>query len=127
MVRRAANTAQDLIGPNYNRGTNMHLIPLTEEAEIDELEQLQAGTSWIIAAILGAVLIGKSPQPIKKFNIPKSWKMSEIGSLPKMTENSNYLEQIGISRNSEIHRVRVRNFTKISFSLIPSLNFYGEN
>ena len=59
MVRRAANTAQDLIGPNYNRGTNMHLIPLTEEAEIDELEQLQAGTSWIIAAILGAVLIGE--------------------------------------------------------------------
>ena len=59
MVRRAANTAQDMIGPNYNRGTNMHLIPLTEEAEIDELEQLQAGTSWIIAAILGAVLIGE--------------------------------------------------------------------
>ena len=59
MVRRAANTAQDLIGPNYNRGTNMHLIPLTEKAEIDELEQLQAGTSWIIAAILGAVLIGE--------------------------------------------------------------------
>lgn len=65
MVRRAANTAQDMIGPNYNRGTNMHLIPLTEEAEIDELEQLQAGTSWIIAAILGAVLIGELPQPIK--------------------------------------------------------------
>ena len=63
MVRRAANTAQDMIGPNYNRGTNMHLIPLTEEAEIDELEQLQAGTSWIIAAILGAVLIGKLPKP----------------------------------------------------------------
>ena len=66
MVRRAANTAQDMIGPNYNRGTNMHLIPLTEEAEIDELEQLQAGTSWIIAAILGAVLIGK----LTKLRIP---------------------------------------------------------
>ena len=52
-----------MIGPNYNRGTNMHLIPLTEEAEIDELEQLQAGTSWIIAAILGAVLIGKLTKP----------------------------------------------------------------
>ena len=46
-------------------GTNMHLIPLTEEAEIDELEQLQAGTSWIIAAILRAVLIGGLLQPIK--------------------------------------------------------------
>ena len=59
MVRRAANTAQDMIGPNYNRGTNMHLIPLTEETEADELEQLKAGTSWIIAAVLGAILIGK--------------------------------------------------------------------
>ena len=70
MVRRAANTAQDMIGPNYNRGTNMHLIPLTEEAEIDELEQLQAGTSWIIAAILGAVLIGELPQPITNLYEP---------------------------------------------------------
>ena len=78
MVRRAANTAQDLIGPNYNRGTNMHLIPLTEEAEIDELEQLQAGTSWIIAAILGAVLIGKFTPPIKNCYIQISRKMSEI-------------------------------------------------
>ena len=76
MVRRAANTAQDLIGPNYNRGTNMHLIPLTEEAEIDELEQLQAGTSWIIAAILGAVLIGEFG--LKILNGPKCGKMDGL-------------------------------------------------
>ena len=83
MVRRAANTAQDLIGPNYNRGTNMHLIPLTEEAEIDELEQLQAGTSWIIAAILGAVLIGKLTQPIKNCYIQKSRKYQKLTQVQK--------------------------------------------
>ena len=109
MVRRAANTAQDLIGPNYNRGTNMHLIPLTEEAEIDELEQLQAGTSWIIAAILGAVLIGKFTQPIINSYIKKSRKCQKLTQVQKcqtiqmISINRKFLEQIQISRNSKIH------------------------
>lgn len=115
MVRRAANTAQDLIGPNYNRGTNMHLIPLTEEAEIDELEQLQAGTSWIIAAILGAVLIGKSIQSIKIFH-GHIKKCQKIDLARKMSANTiiliykNYLEQIEVSRNSKFHHVRFQKF-----------------
>lgn len=61
MVRRAAESSDessDLIGSNFNRGTNMHVIPM-ETNSVDEHLVISTGSSsWIIAAILGAVLIG---------------------------------------------------------------------
>lgn len=56
MVRRASGD-EFALGPSFNRGTNMHQIPLTEKS-MEELEALStSGSSWIVAAVLGAVLI----------------------------------------------------------------------
>jgi len=57
MRRAAADEAQ--IGIGFNRGTNMHPIQLLEEATVDSLKNVgEASTSWIVAALLGSVLIG---------------------------------------------------------------------
>ena len=58
VARRAV--AEDLsIGVGFNRGTNMHPIQLMEESTLEALGSVgQSSTSWIIAAILGAVLLG---------------------------------------------------------------------
>lgn len=60
MVRRAA--AEDIsIGIGFNRGTNMHPISLMADAVVDPLRVVgEASFSWIIAAVLGACLIGLS-------------------------------------------------------------------
>ena len=49
-----------LIGPTFNRGTNMHVIPMEMEKPEEEHAIAPAGSSIAagIAAILGAVLIG---------------------------------------------------------------------
>ena len=58
MVRRAAESDEfSSVGASFNRGTNMHQIPLTEETE-QLIDTLQSNTSsWIVAAALGVILI----------------------------------------------------------------------
>ena len=58
VARRAV--AEDLaIGLGFNRGTNMHPIQLKQESTTDAHASVgQSSTSWIIAAVLGAILLG---------------------------------------------------------------------
>ena len=58
MVRRDAPK----IGAGFDRGTNMHPISLVKDQQINFFakENIQkSNLSWVIAAIVGACLIGK--------------------------------------------------------------------
>lgn len=58
MVRRAAETDEfSSVGASFNRGTNMHQIPLTEETPtaLDALHT--TSSSWIVAAALGVIIV----------------------------------------------------------------------
>ena len=60
MVRRAAaSNENDFIGSSFNRGTNMHVIPMETQSADEQLAIATGSSSWIVAAVLGAILIGE--------------------------------------------------------------------
>ena len=59
IARRAVSEQVGSIGMAFNRGTNMHPIQLLDEATgANTILAAESSTSWILAAILGAVLLG---------------------------------------------------------------------
>ena len=58
-MRREA--AAEQIGIGFNRGTNMHPISLKQDTITNPLKIAgEASTSWVIAAVVGAMMLGKS-------------------------------------------------------------------
>ena len=59
MVRRAADNEDELssVGASFNRGTNMHQIPLTEEAPTQLDALVTTSSSWIVAAAIGVIIV----------------------------------------------------------------------
>merc|ERR1711924_284417 len=57
--RRAVSEQVGAIGTAFNRGKNMHPIQLLDESEVKNMILAgESSTSWLLAAILGAVLLG---------------------------------------------------------------------